>query len=57
MQDFVGGIKPVGPNYPVRPVQPANKDREAGERRKQHPEPNVEQREDDDQQPHIDEHV
>lgn len=58
MSDFVGGIKHIGPSYPVKPVQPTQKDRETGSRRKKRQEPDTDKRDgDDDQQPHIDEHV
>lgn len=56
MADFVGGIKQIGPSYPVRPVQPAQKDRETNNRRKKQPEPASERRDDDDK-PKIDELV
>lgn len=57
MADFVGGIRQIGPSYPVRPVQPAQKDREADNRRKQRPEPEAEKPDDDDDKPTIDELV
>lgn len=57
MSDFVGGIKHIGPSYPVKPVQPVQKDRETGNRRKKRPSPDTERRKDDDQEQHIDEHV
>lgn len=57
MSNFASGIKPIGPSYPVLPVQPANKDREAGKRRKQPQEPDSEKPDNDDDHPHIDEHV
>ena len=58
MADFVGGIKQIGPSYPVKPVQPAEKDREPGSRKKKRQPPETERRDDDDdQKTHIDEHV
>lgn len=60
MSDITGGIKPIGPNYPIVPAQPSNKDRETGKRRQQReprPEPGNVTPGDDDQQPHIDELV
>lgn len=59
MSDFVSGIKHIGPSYPVKPVQPAQKDRETGNRRKKRPSPatDTDKRDDDDQEQHIDEHV
>ena len=57
MSDSVGGIKPLGPSYPVTRVQPSKKEREAGKRRQKKEEPSTESHEDDDQQPHIDELV
>ena len=60
MADFVGGIKNIGPSYPVKPVQPAQKDREANnDRRKRQQPPETDRRDDDsdDDKPTIDEHV
>ena len=58
MSDFVGGIKHIGPSYPVKPVQPTQKDRETGNRNKKRQRPETERRDDDDdQERHIDEHV
>lgn len=57
MSDFVTGIKHIGPTYPVKPVQPTQKDRETGNRRKNRQEPDVEKRDDDDNKQTIDEHV
>ena len=39
MADFISGIKTVPPTYPVRPVQPGEKDRESGKRKKDRPAP------------------
>ncbi len=57
MADFIGGIKHIGPSYPVRPVQPAHKDKETDNRRRKREQPETEKHDDDDDQPHIDEHV
>jgi hypothetical protein len=57
MSDIAGGIKPLGPTYPITPAQRSNKDRETGKRREQREPPRSEKPEDDDQQPHIDELV
>lgn len=58
MTDFFSGIKNIGPTYPIKPVRPAQKDRETGKRRKGQEQPETSQHEDDDdKQPHIDEHV
>ena len=58
MADFVGGIKNIGPSYPVKPVQPAQKDREANNDRKKRQEQESNRRnDDDDDKPTIDEHV
>jgi len=57
MSDLVNGIRRIGPSYPVKPVQPARKDRETGNRNKKRQRPDEEKREDDDETPHIDEHV
>ena len=56
MSDFVGGIKHIGPTYPVKPVQPTQKDRETGNRRQKRHKPDTDKH-DDDQKPTIDEHV
>ena len=61
MAEFVTGIKPISPSYPVKPVQPANKDRESdAERRKRKP-PEEQRRpadeNDGEDRPTIDEHV
>ena len=61
MPDFISGINRIGPSYPVKPVQPAQKDRETDRRKK--PRHEVPESDDDDekpgddQQPTIDEHV
>ena len=56
MADFVGGIKQIGPSYPVKPVMPAQKEREPDDRSKKQPQPTSEKRDDDDK-PTIDELV
>ena len=58
MADFFSGIKHIGPTYPIKPVRPAQKDRETGKRRKGQDQPETQQQDDDDdKQTHIDEHV
>ena len=63
MADFVGGIKHIGPSYPVKPVQPAQKDREANNDRRKRQQPETDKRDndadgtDDSKKPTIDEHV
>lgn len=64
MADYFSGIKPITPTYPVRPTQPANKDREPGGRKKKRePEQPPKTSEDSsgndslDDKPTIDEHV
>ena len=37
MSDGISNIKIIGPSYPVKPVQPAQKDRESGKRQKDPP--------------------
>ncbi len=37
MADFMSGIKPISPGYPVRPVQPAEKDRKPGDEHRKTP--------------------
>ena len=34
MSDPMGGVKPVRPPWPVRPLAPSHKDREPGQRKK-----------------------
>ena len=59
MADFIGGIKHIGPSYPVKPVQPAQKDRATDNDRKKRPQPDTGRQDDDgdDDKPTIDEHV
>ena len=61
MPDFISGINRISPTYPVKPVQPAQKDRETDRRKKPHDEL-PENKDDDDKpsgedRPIIDEHV
>lgn len=64
MSDFISGIKNVPPTYPVKPVQPASKDRKSDKRKKDRPKPDsgnpshddVDDRYDGDN-PEIDEYV
>ena len=58
MNEFIGGIRNITPSYPVRPVQPVNKDSETGEekQKKQQPPPKNDH-DDDEDKPLIDEHV
>ena len=61
MPDFISGIHRIGPSYPVKPPQPAQKDRQTDQRKK--PRYEVPENEDDDEtpgdehKPTIDEHV
>ena len=57
MAEFIGGIRKIGPSYPVKPVRPAQKDKETDNRSKKRPQPDSEERDDDPDKPHIDEHV
>ena len=63
MADFIGGIKHIGPSYPVKPVQPAQKDREVENDRKRRQQPDTDKRDNDaddtgnGDKPTIDEHV
>ena len=56
MSDFIGGIKQIGPTYPIKPIRPAQKDRKPGERSQKEPPPKTGD-DDRDDQPSIDEHV
>jgi hypothetical protein len=63
MADYLSGIRQITPTYPVKPVQPANKDRETDRRKKPRDERRDQdetERHDDDgneRKPTIDEHV
>ena len=57
MSDPFSGINRIGPSYPGRPVQPAQKDREPGERKKKEEEKPEREVHDDDDKPTIDEIV
>lgn len=61
MQETISGIYRIPPTYPVKPVQPPNKDRETDRRKK--PQDEAPEKKDDDgdkpgdHKPTIDEHV
>lgn len=57
MSDGITGIKIIKPTYPVKPVQPSNKDRESGKRRKDSPLPKTNDAEESDDKPTIDEYI
>jgi hypothetical protein len=60
MSDIFSRISNVNPTYPVRPVQPAQKDGDSDKRKKEQPKPGSEVENDvenDDDQPAIDEYV
>jgi len=60
MADFISGIKHITPAYPLKPVQPAQKDRETDRRKKpKHdvPEPDDNDKHDGDGKSTIDERV
>ena len=57
MSDLVSGIKNITPAYPLKPVQPAQKDREAGNRKKPPRDRKEKHDKDDDKKTTIDEHV
>lgn len=56
MSDFIGGIRQIGPAYPVRPVQPVDKDRKPGDEAPKQKEPKPDPDENDDGHT-IDEHA
>ncbi len=56
MSDLFSGIKQITPSYPVKPVRPAQKDRETGKRQQKRDERRPDDKDDDDK-PLIDEHV
>lgn len=57
MSDPLTGIKNVTPTYPVKPVQPINKDRKSGKRHSDRPIPDKSKSDDDENPPQIDEYV
>ena len=61
MPDFISGINRISPSYPVKPVQPTQKDRETDRRKKpryEEPESDGEDKDSGgDDKPTIDEHV
>lgn len=57
MSDGISGIKIIKPSYPVKPVQPSNRDRESGKRKKDPPATETENRNEDDDKPVIDEYI
>ena len=58
MSDIISGIPIVTPSYPVKPVQPSNRDRESGKRNSDRPKPDTDVNDDDDDnKPKIDEYV
>jgi hypothetical protein len=62
MSDFISSIKHITPAYPVKPVQPAQKDRQTDRRQKPKYDPPDHDRDngdhdDDERKPTIDEHV
>lgn len=60
MADSISGIRYIGPNYPVKPVQPVPKGRETDRRKKKprkEPENENGDREDGEHGSTIDEHV
>lgn len=60
MSDLINGIRPIGPSYPVKPVQPVQKDRKPGDKPKKRREPDagvVDDGNDGDKPPTIDELV
>ena len=60
MGDYISGIRHITPAYPVKPVQPAQKDRETDRRKKpKYEQPGNDDADDDngEHKPTIDEHV
>ncbi|MGH8195687.1 MAG: hypothetical protein ACREQ8_15000 [Woeseiaceae bacterium] len=57
MSDPLRGIKPTAPAYPMRPVKPATKDRESGERKERLPPDTDADPDEDEHKPTIDEYV
>ena len=60
MADYISGIKHITPSYPVKPLQPVQKDRQTGRRQKPKYDPRDDEDgdgSDDENKPTIDEHV
>ena len=58
MSDPISSIPIVAPSYPVKPVQPSNKDRESGKGNTDRPRPDRDVIDDDDEnKSQIDEYV
>ena len=55
--EIISGIKQIGPVYPVKPVQPAPKDRKPGEKNKRDDSKQPPPEADGEDKPTIDEHV
>ena len=52
-----GGMKKIGPGYPLKPVQPSRKDRKSGQRQKTPTEKKRKPDDDDADKPTIDEYI
>jgi hypothetical protein len=57
MSDGISGIKIITPSYPVKPVQPAQKDRESGKRERDPPASESDSDHEDNDKPVIDEYI
>ena len=57
MSDGISNIKIIGPSYPVKPVQPARKDRESGKREKDPPKSESDPENENTKQSSIDEYI
>ena len=57
MSDGISGVKNIRPSYPVKPVQPSEKDRESGKRRKDSPQKEPVETDDNSDKPKIDEYI
>ena len=57
MSDGISGVKVIRPSFPVKPVQPSQKDRESGKRRKDSPQQEPTDKDDDHDKPKIDEYI
>jgi hypothetical protein len=63
MSDFISSIRHITPTYPVKPVQPAQKDRQTDRRQKPKYEPQehddraADDHDEENPKPTIDEHI
>jgi len=57
MADIGSGVKKIGPSYPVKPVQPSQRDRKSGQRKKKPASDKRRSGDDGDRKSTIDEYI